>query len=160
MSDIFFYLLIAIVVAASVVLIAVLVRTFLPRTHAPSGTLFRTKPERRLEIVDQANVDGRRKLILLRRDDTEHLIMTGGPADVVIETGIPRQSGKATGESALGATPPRSGRGLRRHGRGPMAVAPVGEGERATHPVAGGDHEDRPGSRDDRAHRSPSVGEG
>jgi hypothetical protein len=28
-------------------------------------------------------------LVLVRRDNVEHLIMTGGPVDVVIETGIP-----------------------------------------------------------------------
>jgi len=32
--------------------------------------------------------DGRRRLLLIRRDDVEHLVMTGGPIDVVIETGI------------------------------------------------------------------------
>ena len=35
-------------------------------------------------------MDGRRKLVLVRRDDVEHLIMTGGPVDVLIETGIER----------------------------------------------------------------------
>lgn len=51
------------------------------------------RPEPRLEVMEQANVDSRRKLVLIRRDDVEHLIMTGGPVDVVIETGIvvPRQ---------------------------------------------------------------------
>ena len=44
--------------------------------------------EKRLGVVEAASVDGRRRLILLRRDDVEHLIMTGGPVDVVIETGI------------------------------------------------------------------------
>ena len=33
-------------------------------------------------------MDARRRLVLIRRDDVEHLIMTGGPVDVVIETGI------------------------------------------------------------------------
>ena len=44
--------------------------------------------ERRLEIVEHASLDGRRKLVLIRRDDVEHLLMTGGPVDVVVETGI------------------------------------------------------------------------
>ena len=44
--------------------------------------------EKRLGVVEQASVDGRRKLLLIRRDGTEHLVMTGGPVDVVIETGI------------------------------------------------------------------------
>jgi flagellar protein FliO/FliZ len=44
--------------------------------------------DRRLGLVETATVDGRRKLLLVRRDDVEHLIMTGGPVDVLIETGI------------------------------------------------------------------------
>jgi hypothetical protein len=50
--------------------------------------LFPARPEPRLSVMEQASVDSRRKLVLIRRDDVEHLIMTGGPVDVVIETGI------------------------------------------------------------------------
>jgi len=52
------------------------------------GTWFAPRPEPRLAISEQATLDSRRKLVLVRRDDVEHLIMTGGPVDVVIETGI------------------------------------------------------------------------
>ncbi len=44
--------------------------------------------DKRTGVVEQTAVDGRRKLVLIRRDGTEHLIMTGGPVDIVIETGI------------------------------------------------------------------------
>jgi hypothetical protein len=50
--------------------------------------LFPPRPEPRLGVMEQARVDSRRTLVLIRRDDVEHLIMTGGPIDVVIETGI------------------------------------------------------------------------
>jgi flagellar protein FliO/FliZ len=50
--------------------------------------LFAPKPERRLSVAEQASVDGKRRLVLVRRDNVEHLIMIGGPVDVVIETGI------------------------------------------------------------------------
>ena len=50
--------------------------------------MFPPRPEPRLEVMEQSSVDSRRKLVLIRRDDVEHLIMTGGPVDVVIETGI------------------------------------------------------------------------
>lgn len=53
-----------------------------------SGPSFLRHRERRLGVVETASVDGRRKLMLIRRDDVEHLIMTGGPVDLVIETGI------------------------------------------------------------------------
>jgi hypothetical protein len=75
---------------------AVFVRAYLTGT-APSALLFRQKGERRLAVVDQANIDGRRKLVLIRRDDVEHLIMTGGPVDVVIETGINNAIAHAAG---------------------------------------------------------------
>jgi hypothetical protein len=50
----------------------------------------------RLAVIDAASVDGRRRLVLIRRDNTEHLLMIGGPTDVVVETNIVR-AGAATG---------------------------------------------------------------
>ncbi|MGE7369381.1 hypothetical protein ACQKKX_09970 [Neorhizobium sp. NPDC001467] len=42
----------------------------------------------RLQVLDAAAVDTRRRLVLVRRDDVEHLIMIGGPTDIVIESSI------------------------------------------------------------------------
>jgi flagellar biogenesis protein FliO len=42
----------------------------------------------RLSIVDSAIVDGKRKVLIIRRDNVEHVVMTGGPQDLVIESGI------------------------------------------------------------------------
>lgn len=44
--------------------------------------------DRRLGVVETATVDAKRKLYLIRRDDVEHLIIIGGPVDLVVETGI------------------------------------------------------------------------
>src|ERR1700722_1414181 len=44
----------------------------------------------RLAVIDHASVDGRRRLILVRRDNVEHLLMIGGPTDVVVEPNIVR----------------------------------------------------------------------
>jgi flagellar protein FliO/FliZ len=44
----------------------------------------------RLAVIESAPVDGRRRLILIRRDNVEHLLVTGGPTDVVIEPNIVR----------------------------------------------------------------------
>lgn len=56
-----------------------------------------TSPDRgrnrtpRLGIVDAFDLgDGQRQLILLRRDNVEHLLMIGGPNDTVVETNIVR----------------------------------------------------------------------
>jgi hypothetical protein len=44
----------------------------------------------RLAIMDAMSVDGRRRLVLVRRDNVEHLILIGGPTDVVVEQAIQR----------------------------------------------------------------------
>ncbi|MGI9387765.1 MAG: hypothetical protein ACR2OX_10075 [Methyloligellaceae bacterium] len=62
-------------------------RTFMLRNGSQSMRFFAPK-EKRLGVVEATSVDNRRKLILVRRDETEHLIMTGGPVDVLIETNI------------------------------------------------------------------------
>jgi flagellar protein FliO/FliZ len=50
-------------------------RLFAPRT-------------RRLAYVERTVLEGGRKLLLVRRDDVEHLILIGGPIDLVVEPGI------------------------------------------------------------------------
>ncbi|MGH6665275.1 MAG: flagellar biosynthetic protein FliO [Pseudolabrys sp.] len=47
----------------------------------------------RLAVIDAATVDGRRRLVLIRRDNVEHLLMIGGPTDVVVEPNIVRGTG-------------------------------------------------------------------
>src|SRR5450631_3795679 len=44
----------------------------------------------RLAVIDAAAVDGRRRLVLVRRDNIEHLLMIGGPTDIVVESNIVR----------------------------------------------------------------------
>ena len=57
----------------------------------------------RLAVIDAAAVDGRRRLLLIRRDNVEHLLMIGGPTDVVVETNIVRAG--AMREAAPGRQP-------------------------------------------------------
>lgn len=42
----------------------------------------------RLAVMDATPVDSRRRLVLVRRDDVEHLILIGGPTDLVVEQNI------------------------------------------------------------------------
>lgn len=42
----------------------------------------------RIEVIEVAPFDAKRRLVLIRRDNVEHLVLTGGPVDVVIENGI------------------------------------------------------------------------
>src|SRR4051794_33504564 len=65
----------------------------------------------RLGIVDIYDLDRQRQLILLRRDNVEHLLLIGGPNDVVIETNIVRIPGArlgGPGEAAVAEPLPES----------------------------------------------------
>lgn len=44
----------------------------------------------RLAVTDAAIVDDKRRLVLVRRDDVEHLILIGGNSDVLVESNISR----------------------------------------------------------------------
>jgi len=44
--------------------------------------------DKRLDIVEILPIDTRRKLILIRRDTVEHLVMLGAERDLVIEQNI------------------------------------------------------------------------
>ncbi len=61
----------------------------------------------RLAVIDAATVDGRRRLVLIRRDNIEHLLMIGGPTDLVVEPNIVRVVGArdVAREPARPATP-------------------------------------------------------
>lgn len=53
----------------------------------------------RIGVIENAPVDGTRRLVLVRRDDTEHLLLVGTHGDLVIESNIPmvrRDDGDAT----------------------------------------------------------------
>jgi flagellar protein FliO/FliZ len=43
---------------------------------------------KRLAVIDSLPVDGKRQLIIIRRDNVEHLILTGGPQDLLVESGF------------------------------------------------------------------------
>ncbi len=55
-----------------------------PRATASGG-----RAERRLAIVEVAPVDAKHRLILVRRDDRESLILLGPTADLLVEADIP-----------------------------------------------------------------------
>lgn len=43
---------------------------------------------RRLAVVESLGLDSRRRLVLVRRDGVEHLLLVGGAAELVVESGI------------------------------------------------------------------------
>jgi hypothetical protein len=76
-----------IVVLALVGLAAWLVRRFAGNRLGSNAARGRMP---RLAVIDAAAVDGRRRLVLVRRDNVEHLLMIGGPTDIVVEPNIIR----------------------------------------------------------------------
>ncbi len=89
MGDLFFYIAAFVFVLALIILGAWLWRSMLERgVGVPGNGLFKAARDKRIGAIETASIDNRRKLVLIRRDDVEHLIMTGGPVDVVIETNI------------------------------------------------------------------------
>jgi flagellar protein FliO/FliZ len=63
---------------------------FAPRVTAGRG-------RRRLAIVEVLAVDTKRRLVLVRRDGVEHLLLLGATHDTVVETGIAPPEGSPPG---------------------------------------------------------------
>ena len=53
--------------------------------------LRRRNASRRVAVIESVPLDGKRNIVLVRRDDTEHLVLVGGRTDVVIEPNIMRR---------------------------------------------------------------------
>jgi len=82
---------------AALVILAVIYRlVFAHRLRVPAA---RTR-QPRLGLVDAFSLDGQRQLVLVRRDNVEHLIMIGGPNDVLVESQISRAFAAARENSA------------------------------------------------------------
>ena len=72
---------------AALIVLAIFYRlAFAHRLRVPGG---RTR-QPRLGLVDAFSLDGQRQLVLVRRDNVEHLVMIGGPNDVLVESQINR----------------------------------------------------------------------
>jgi|JI10StandDraft_1071094.scaffolds.fasta_scaffold135609_5 flagellar protein FliO/FliZ len=68
-------------------LIAIL--AWLLRRFGMGGAL-RTASQRRLQVVETTPLGPRHRLVLIRRDRVEHLLLLGPQGDVVVERGIER----------------------------------------------------------------------
>lgn len=81
-----------ILITLALVVILVLV-IWLVRKFVGSPALKAARGRRpRLAVTDAATLDDKRRLVLVRRDNVEHLVMIGGASDVLLETGIVRNS--------------------------------------------------------------------
>ena len=81
---------------------------WLARRSGLAGRIGAAKSGRRLAVVESAPLDGKRRLVLIRRDDTEHLVLIGAETALVIESGIaaPRPAAEPGFAAALRETAP------------------------------------------------------
>jgi flagellar protein FliO/FliZ len=102
-SDYFRFLLALVFVLALIGILALLAR------RAGLGypaALNRNPGNRRIQVVETAAVDGRRRLVLVRRDNVEHLLILGQNSETVIEAGIqPPADARPNHPSGPQATP-------------------------------------------------------
>mgnify|MGYP001449030783 CR=1 FL=1 len=63
---------------------------WLVRTRLPGALAARVGAGRRLALVESLAVDVKHRLVLVRRDDREHLLLLGGARPVVVERDCPR----------------------------------------------------------------------
>lgn len=89
-SPIVQYVVIFAVIFTALAAIVFTVRRLTGRSLALPGRTPARGRQPRLGIVDVYELDRARQLILLRRDNVEHLLLVGGPNDVVVERNIQR----------------------------------------------------------------------
>ena len=75
-----------------------LMRVLRRRNGEPEGA--------RLRVVEHLEIDDERRLVLIRRDMTEHLLLIGGKQDLVVETHIPAEAGDHMTLDEDGMEPP------------------------------------------------------
>jgi len=112
---------IAVVLALAVVLLLFGLFIFILKRLMGANTQQNRSRQPRIAVMDSAPVDTRRRLILIRRDNVEHLILVGGPSDVVVEQNIVRNAPLASARPGSYPAPGHTGAG---QVKTPMAPGP------------------------------------
>ena len=106
------------VFALGIVLVLVLLGLWAMKFFMQASANISRGRGRRLTVIETIQLDAKHKVTILRRDNVEHVIMTGGAQDVVIESGIAvekvgirrpapaAQAATAEARPVLAATPP------------------------------------------------------
>ena len=70
------------------VLALIALLAWLARRFGFAGAFARPRSARRLSVVESLSLDARHRLVLVRRDGTEHLVLLGAAGDQLIEAAI------------------------------------------------------------------------
>lgn len=129
----------ALILLVVVLLVIKVVRNLTFGTFVAGGRNRKT----RLAVMDATAVDSHRRLVLVRRDDIEHLILIGGPTDVVVERDIrlaaprrPALTGDSGQQQATAAPRPRTPQPAPPPSPAPVRQAPPAAQPAATRPPA------------------------
>ncbi len=102
------YILAGLAVLAVLVVLMIIFRMIRGRARGRKGM--------RLGLIEYCEIDQSRRLVLIRRDDVEHLLMIGGGQDLVVESGIgtglnldrPPRELATSAEDVIPIRPPRA----------------------------------------------------
>ena len=86
-------------IALGVALLVIILAVWLVRTMFNASSNASRNRNRRLSVVDSLAIDPKRHLLIIRRDNVEHVLLVGGPQDVVVESGIVVSEGGAAQSS-------------------------------------------------------------
>jgi flagellar protein FliO/FliZ len=82
---------------------------------------------RRLDVVDVFDLDRERQLVIVRRDNTEHLLLIGGPNDLLVEAAIaPSEASARPARDARQLPAPAVGAGWPAEPLAEPAIRPTG----------------------------------
>jgi len=76
------------VLALGIVLVLIVLGLWALKLVFRASTSISRGRNKRLNVVDSVMLDTKRQMFIVRRDNVEHVILTGGPQDVVVESGI------------------------------------------------------------------------
>jgi hypothetical protein len=96
---------VALVLLLVILVIIRLIRSMTFGTFVAGGRNRKT----RLAVMDATAIDSHRRLVLVRRDDIEHLLLIGGPTDVVVERDIRLVAARRPPAAPADSLPPASG---------------------------------------------------
>jgi flagellar protein FliO/FliZ len=93
--------------ALAIVLGLIAILTWLAKRYFAGGTFGRNgKNRRRVAVVEVTQIDAKSRLVLVRRDRAEHLLLLGPTGAVVVESGINAPGDFATALAPQPALPP------------------------------------------------------
>ncbi|WP_029063065.1 flagellar biosynthetic protein FliO [Labrenzia sp. DG1229] len=105
---------IAVFIALAVVLLLFSLFVFVLKRLMGSRAPQTRNRQPRVAVMDSSPVDARRSLVLIRRDNVEHLLLIGGPTDVVVEQNIVRNAPIAASRQAASSHPTHAGTGSKK----------------------------------------------